>query len=124
MCVPGEMKVNEETMIIARHFLKAVQLETFIRVLFTKDFVVTHFLGFPGSSGPSQSRMSESPLRVAPGGRALVAVAGIELVSSESLGFNGVGASPATVSVDSGRDFSFGTGSSDRADMVRSSKEG
>ena len=33
MCVPGEMKVNEETMIIARHFLKAVQLETFISVV-------------------------------------------------------------------------------------------
>lgn len=68
--------------------------------------------------------MSLSPLRVAPGGTPPVDVAGRESVSLEFLGFIGLGVSPPTVRVDSGRDFSFGTGSSDRADMVRSIDEG
>ena len=58
----GEMNVNADTIAVAAHFFFSDQLQAYQSLTENevRKTLETHFLGFSGSSGPSQSTTSTS----------------------------------------------------------------
>jgi hypothetical protein len=99
----GEMKVNSETTVVAAHFRRLPQLHELQICTKSREYgEETHFRGFFGSSGPSQSTITTFwSFSSEIGGRCAF--------SAEYRGADGSGSLPCTVvAIDNGREASAG----------------